>query len=60
MYFSDDISNGFVVCLYSGRLHVNFFYFFPTHVHGHWQDLLITKRIPNSIKSVFSAAGKQN
>ena len=30
---------------------------FPTHVHGHWLDLLITKRISNSIKSVFSAAG---
>ena len=25
--------------------------------HGHWLDLLITKRISNSIKSVFSAAG---
>ena len=33
--------------------HVNF----ATHVHGHWLDLLITKRISNSIKSVFSAAG---
>ena len=31
--------------------------YFPTHVHGHWLDLLITKRISNSIKSVFSAAG---
>ena len=31
--------------------------YFPTHVHGHWLDLLITKGIPNSIKSVFSAAG---
>ena len=30
---------------------------FPTHVHGHWLDLLITKRISNSIKSVFLAAG---
>ena len=30
---------------------------FPTHVHGHWLDLLITKRISNCIKSVFSAAG---
>ena len=29
----------------------------PTHVHSHWLDLLITKRISNSIKSVFSAAG---
>ena len=35
------------------KQHVNF----PTHVHGHWLDLLITKRISNSIKSVFSAAG---
>ena len=35
------------------KQHVNF----PTHVHGHWLDLLITKRIFNSIKSVFSAAG---
>ena len=31
------------------KQHVNF----PTHVHGHWLDLLITKRISNSIKSVF-------
>ena len=31
--------------------------YFPTHVHGHWLDLLITKRISNSIKSVFLAAG---
>ena len=30
--------------------------YFPTHVHGHWLDLLINKRISNSIKSVFSAA----
>ena len=29
----------------------------PTHVHGHWLNLLITKRISNSSKSVFSAAG---
>ena len=35
------------------KQHVNF----PTHGHGHWLDLLITKRISNSIKSVFSAAG---
>ena len=35
------------------KQHVNF----PTHVHGHWLDLLITKRISNSIKSVFLAAG---
>ena len=35
------------------KQHVNF----PTHVHGHWIDLLITKRISNSIKLVFSAAG---
>ena len=35
------------------KQHINF----PTHVHGHWLDLLITKRISNSIKSVFSAAG---
>ena len=26
--------------------------YFPTHVHGHWLDLLITKRISNSIKAV--------
>ena len=35
------------------KQHVNL----PSHVHGHWLDLLITKRISNSIKSVFSAAG---
>ena len=35
------------------KQHVNF----PTHVHGQWLDLLITKRISNFIKSVFSAAG---
>ena len=35
------------------KQHVNF----PTHVHGHWLDLLITKRISNCIKSVFSTAG---
>ena len=35
------------------KQHVNF----PTHVHGHWLDLIITKRISNPIKSVFSAAG---
>ena len=35
------------------KQHVNF----PTHVHGHWLDLFITKRFSNSIKSVFSAAG---
>ena len=35
------------------KQHVNF----PTHVHGHWLDLLITKRISNSIKSVFPAVG---
>ena len=35
------------------KQHVNF----PTDVRGHWLDLLITKRISNSIKSVFSAAG---
>ena len=35
------------------KQHVNF----PTHVHDHWLDLLITKRTSNSIKSVFSAAG---
>ena len=29
------------------KQHVNF----ATHVHGHWLDLLITKRISNSIKS---------
>ena len=26
---------------------------FPTHVHGYWLDLLITKHISNSIESVF-------
>ena len=36
--------------------HVNFL----THVHGHWLDLLITKRIPKSIKSVFPAAGSSD
>ena len=35
------------------KQHVNF----PTNVHGHCLDLLITKRISNSIKSVSSAAG---
>ena len=35
------------------KQHVNF----PTHVNGHWLDLLITKRISKCIKSVFSAAG---
>ena len=35
------------------KQHVNF----PTRVHGHWLDLLFTKRISNSIKSFFSAAG---
>ena len=34
------------------KQHVNI----PTHVHGHWLDLLITKRISNSIKSDFLAA----
>ena len=34
------------------KQHVNF----PTHVHGYRLDLLITKVISNSIKSVFSAA----
>ena len=34
------------------KQHVNF----PTHVHGHWLDLLITKRISNCIKSVFSVS----
>ena len=29
------------------KQHVNF----PTHVHGHWLDLLITKRTSTSIKS---------
>ena len=33
------------------KQHVNFY--FPTHIHGHWLDILITKRISNSIKSVF-------
>ena len=27
--------------------------YFPSHVHCHWLDLLITKRISNSIKAVF-------
>ena len=31
--------------------------YFTTHVHGHWLDLLISKRILNSIKSLISAAG---
>ena len=31
------------------KQHVNF----PTHVRGHWLDLLITKRISHCIKSVF-------
>ena len=35
------------------KQHVNF----PTHVVGRWLDLLISKRISNCIKSVFSAAG---
>ena len=30
---------------------------FPAHVHGHWLDLLMTKRTSNSIKAAFSAAG---
>ena len=42
-----------ILTCFALKQHVNF----PTHVHGHWLDLLITKRISNSIKSVFSAAG---
>ena len=43
--------SGFVVChgtCFDLKQRVNL----PT-VHGHWLDLLITKRISNSIKSVF-------
>ena len=32
------------------KQHVNF----PTHVHGHWLDLLITKRISNYLADVIS------
>ena len=52
---SNGITNKFnhmLTCLDLKR-HVNC----PTHVHGHWLDLLITKRISNSIKAGFSAAG---
>ena len=44
-------SNEILTC-FDLKQHVNF----PTHVHGHRLDLLITKRISTSIKSVFSAA----
>ena len=35
------------------KQHVNV----PTYVHGHWLDPIITKRISNSVKSVFLTAG---
>ena len=38
-----------ILTRFEPKQHVNF----PTHVHCHWLDLLITKRISNSIKSVF-------
>ena len=41
-----------ILTCFDVKQHVNF----PTHVHGHWLDLLITKHTSNSIKSVFSAA----
>ena len=50
-----DNSNGItykfndILTCFDLKQHVNF----PTHVHGHWLDLLITKRMSNSIKSVF-------
>ena len=57
--FHPDNSNGNtnkfneILTCFDLKQHINF----PTHVHGHWLDLLITKRISNCIKSVFSAAG---
>ena len=42
-----------ILTCFDFKQHVNF----PTHVYGHWLDLLITQRISNCIKSVFSAAG---
>ena len=42
-----------IITCFDLKQHVNF----PTHVHGHWLDLLITKLISNCIKSVFSASG---
>ena len=50
---SNGIPNKFNDILTCFDQHVNF----PTHVHGHWLDLLITNRISNSIKSVFLALG---
>ena len=52
---SNGITNKFndILTCFDLKQHVNL----PTHIHGHWLDLLITKRILNSIKSVFSAAG---
>ena len=49
-------NNGFndILTCFDLRQHVNF----STHVHGHWLDLLITKRISNSNKSVFSTLPK--
>ena len=41
--------NEIITCFHL-KQHVNF----PTHVHGHWLDLLLTKCTSNSIKSVFS------
>ena len=38
-----------IITCFDLKQHVNF----PTHVHGHWLDLLITKRISSSIKLVF-------
>ena len=53
--YSNGNTNKFneILTCFDLKQHVNF----PTHVHGHWLDLLITKRISNSINSVFSAAG---
>ena len=52
---SNGITNKFndILTCFDLKQQVNF----PTHIHGHWLDLLFTKRISNSIKSVFSAAG---
>ena len=50
IYMNDINKTSYILNL---RRHV----YFPTHVHGHWLDLLITKRSSNSSKSVFLAAG---
>ena len=43
-----------ILTCFDPKQHVNF----STHVHDHWLDLLINKRISTCIKSgVFSAAG---